>query len=49
MFRYKTIISEKLFSRNIISQKVEARIAGNVLNKMTVLGMPKSVKVKMAA
>ncbi len=49
MFRYKTIISEKLFSRNMISQKVEARIACVVLNKMTALGMPKSVKIKVAA
>ena len=49
MFRYKEIISEKLFSRKMSAQKIEARIACVVLNKITGLGMPKSVKVKVAA
>jgi hypothetical protein len=49
MFRYKAIISEKLFSRKMAAQKVEARIACVVLNKMTALGMPKSTKIKVAA
>lgn len=49
MFRYKTIISEKLYSRKMTAQKIEARIACIVLNRMTALGMPKSVKVKVAA
>ena len=49
MFRYKAIISEKLFNRKMSAQKIEARIACVVLNKITGLGMPKSVKVKVAA
>lgn len=49
MFRYKTIIGDKLYSRKLVSQKIEARIACVVLNKMTALGMPKSVKIKVAA
>ena len=49
MFRYKTIINEKLFSRKFITQQAEARIACVVLNKMTSLGMPKSVKILEAA
>ncbi len=49
MFRYKTIIGDKLYSRKLNSQKVESRIGCVVLNKMTALGMPRSVKVKVAA
>lgn len=49
MYRYKTIISDKLYSRKLAAQKIEARIACIVLNKMTVLGMPRSVKIKVAA
>ena len=49
MFRYKTIIGDKLYSRKLASQKVESRMACVVLNKMTALGMPRSVKIKVAA
>ncbi len=49
MFRYKTLIGDKLYSRKLNSQKVEARIGCVVLNKKTVLGMPRSVKIKVAA
>jgi len=49
MFRYKTIIGDKLYSRKLASQKVESRIACVVLNKMTALGMSRSVKIKVAA
>ena len=49
MFRYKTIIGDRLYSRKLASQKVEARIGSVVLNKMTALGMPRSVKIKVAA
>ena len=46
MFRYKTIIGEKMFSRNFPAQKVESKIGCLVLNKMTELGMPISEKIK---
>ena len=49
MFRYKTIIGDELYSRKLVSQKVESRIACVVINKMTALGMPRSVKIKVAA
>jgi len=49
MFRYKTIIGDNLYSGKLASQKIEARIACVILNKMTALGMPRSVKIKVAA
>ena len=49
MYRYKTIIGDKLYSRKLNSQKVESRIGCIVLNKKTALGMPRSVKIKVAA
>jgi len=45
MFRYKTIIGRTLRARTLPAQKVEARIACRVLNRMTALGMPISRKV----
>ena len=49
IFRYKTIIGDELYSRKLVSQKVESRIACVVINKMTAFGMPRSVKIKVAA
>ena len=45
MFRYKTIIGNKLKARSTENQKVESKVAVNILNKMTELGMPRSKKV----
>lgn len=42
MFRLKTILGGHLQSRNFENQKIEARIRGSILNRMTALGMPKS-------
>jgi hypothetical protein len=44
MFRYKIIIGSHLRSRNFESQKTEAKIGVAVINKMTNLGMPISVR-----
>jgi Transposase DDE domain len=44
MFRYKAIIGNKLKSRLFSSQKTESKVAVNILNKMTGLGMPCSKK-----
>lgn len=44
MLRYKTIIGPKLKAREISQQKTEAQISVRVLNIMTKLGMPISVK-----
>jgi len=45
MLRYKTIIGPKLKSRELPQQKTEAAVSVRVLNRMTGLGMPVSVKV----
>jgi len=44
MLRYKTIIGPKLKAREIPQQKTESQISVRVLNIMTKLGMPISVK-----
>lgn len=46
MFRYKTILGDKLQSRTFERQCTEALLSCKILNKMTLCGMPKSVKVK---
>jgi hypothetical protein len=45
MFRYKTIIGNKLKARSTENQKVESNVAVNILNRMTKLGMPRSKKI----
>ena len=44
MFRYKTIIGRRLHARTLSNQRTEAKVGGNVLNRMTGLGMPASVR-----
>jgi hypothetical protein len=46
MFRYKTILGDKLQSRTFERQCTEALLSCKILNKMTLCGMPKTVKVK---
>ena len=41
----KTIIGGKLRARHPKSQKVEAIIACNILNRMTILGRPESFAI----
>jgi Transposase DDE domain len=45
VFRYKTIIGRRLYARTLPNQRTEAKIGCNVLNRMTRLGMPVSVRV----
>ena len=45
MYRYKRIIGDRLRAQHRESQKTEALIAVNVLNRMTALGMPESAKI----
>ena len=45
MYRYKIIIGNKLKSRSIDNQKIESKVAVNILNKMTNLGMPCSQEI----
>ena len=44
MYRYKMIISNKVYSKKIINQNVESKIGCYILNKMVELGMPISLK-----
>jgi len=46
MFRYKTILGDKLQSRTFDRQCTEALLSCKILNKMTTCGMPQSIKVK---
>jgi hypothetical protein len=46
MFRYKTIIGRRLHARTLPNQKTEAKIGCAVLNRMTSLGMPVSIRIK---
>jgi hypothetical protein len=45
MFRYKTILGDRLASRREATQTTEVAIKLDVLNRMTELGKPKSYKV----
>jgi Transposase DDE domain len=42
IYRYKTIVGDKLASRLLESQFVEMKLGAKVLNKMSALGMPQS-------
>jgi transposase len=46
MYRYKTIIGRRLHARTLPSQQTEAKLGCNILNRMTSLGMPVSVRIK---
>jgi hypothetical protein len=46
MFRYKTVIGRRLHARILANQRTEAKIACNVLNRMTGLGMPASARIR---
>lgn len=45
MFRFKTILDDRLNARKLNQQLTEVLISANILNKMTHLGMPKSYAV----
>jgi hypothetical protein len=45
MYRYKSIIGDRLRTQHREAQKKEALIAVNVINRMTALGMPESAKI----
>jgi hypothetical protein len=46
VFRYKSILGQRMRSRSLDSQRVEVRLACKILNTMTRLGKPDSVKVE---
>ena len=45
MSRYKRIVGDRLRARHCQAQRKEALIAVHVINRMTALGMPESVKI----
>ena len=46
VFRYKTILGQRMRSRSLPNQRVEVSLACKILNTMTSLGMPDSYRVK---
>jgi hypothetical protein len=46
MYRYKAIVDRRLQSRTLPNQRTEAKIGCNVLNRMTGLSMPASVRIR---
>jgi hypothetical protein len=46
MYRYKTIVGRRLHARTLPNQRTEAKIGCNVLNRMTTLGMPTTVRIR---
>lgn len=45
-YRYKTLIGRRLHARTLSNQQTEAKIGCSVINRMTRLGMPVSVRVR---
>ena len=46
MYRYKTIVGRRLRARTLPNQRTETKIGCNVLNRMTTLGMPATVRIR---
>jgi hypothetical protein len=46
MYCYKTIVGWRLHARTMPNQRTEAKIGCNVLNRMTTLGMPATVRIR---
>jgi hypothetical protein len=45
MYRYKTVVGQRLRARTLPNQRGETKIGCNVLNQMTTLGMPATVRI----
>jgi transposase len=46
MYCYKTVVGRRLRARILTNQRTETKIGCNVLNRMTVLGMPATVRIR---
>jgi hypothetical protein len=46
MYRYKTVVGRRLSARTLPNQRTEAKIGCTVINRMTGLGMPATVRVR---
>jgi hypothetical protein len=45
VYRYKNILGRRLRARTLPNQRTEAKVGCNVLNRMTRLGMPISIRI----
>jgi transposase len=46
IYRYKAVVGRRLHARTLTNQQTEAKIGCNVLNRMTTLGMPVTVRIR---
>jgi hypothetical protein len=46
MYCYKTIVGRRLHARTLPNQRIEAKIGCTVINRMTGLGMPVTVRIR---
>jgi len=46
MYRYKTVVGRRLHARTLANQRTETKVGCNVLNWMTTLGMPVTVRIR---
>ena len=46
MYRYKTVVGRRLHVRTLPNQQTEAKIGCKMLNRMTTLGMPATVRIR---
>src|SRR5271163_3770254 len=46
MYRYKTVVGRRLRARTLPNQQTETKIACNVLNRMAMLGMPATARIR---
>ena len=46
-FRYKSMLGDKLHARGLAAQKVEAAIGCKILNRLLILGRPRSVAIAL--
>jgi hypothetical protein len=46
MYQYKTVVGRRLHAWTLPNQQTEAKIGRNVLNRMTTLGMPATVRIR---
>jgi hypothetical protein len=46
MYRYKTVVGRRLHAQTLPNQRPEAKIGCNVLNRMTALGMPATIRLR---
>jgi hypothetical protein len=49
MYRYKTVVGRRLHARTLPNQQTEAKIRCNVLNRMTTLDMPATIRIRWCA